>query len=68
MMKEKMRNLEQMDKIVRGFVSDEDIQDIWFAFYPDNASEYDKQSIAEDEECYNEIVETFLSLIRDAFS
>lgn len=67
-MKEKIANLEQMDAIVRNYVADEDIQDIWFAFYPDNASEYDKHSIAEDEESYNEIVETFLNLMRDALA
>lgn len=59
-------NLERMDTIVRDFIADEDIQETWFCFYPDAATDSDKLSIASDKEEYNDIVKTFLSLLRQA--
>ena len=65
-LKEKIDNLERMDKIVRDFIADEDIQETWFCFYPDAATDNDKFSIASDQEEYNDIVATFLQLMRQA--
>lgn len=65
-LEERIDNLERMDKMVRDFIADEDIQETWFCFYPDAATDSDKLSIASDEEEYNDIVKTFLSLLRQA--
>lgn len=65
-LEERIDNLERMDKMVRDFIADEDIQETWFCFYPDAATDSDKFSIASDEEEYNDIVKTFLSLLRQA--
>jgi len=65
-LEERIDNLERMDTIVRDFIADEDIQETWFCFYPDAATDSDKFSIASDEEEYNDIVKTFLSLLRQA--
>lgn len=65
-LEERIDNLERMDKIVRDFVADEDIQEMWFCFYPDAASDSDKFSIASDEEEYDDIVTTFLQVMRQA--
>ena len=64
--KERIANLERMDKMVRDFIADEDIQETWFCFYPDAATDSDKFSIASDDEDYNDIVMTFLQLMRQA--
>lgn len=65
-LEERIDNLERMDKIVRDFVADEDIQETWFCFYPDAASDSDKFSIASNEEDYDDIVTTFLQVMRQA--
>lgn len=65
-LEERIDNLERMDTIVRDFIADEDIQETWFCFYPDAATDSDKLSIANDKEEYNDIVKTFLSLLRQA--
>ena len=65
-LKERIANLEQMDKMVRDFIADEDIQETWFCFYPDAATDSHKFSIASDDEDYNDIVMTFLQLMRQA--
>lgn len=65
-LKERIDNLERMDKMVRDFIADEDIQETWFCFYPDAATDSDKISIASDKEEYNDIVATFLQLMRQA--
>ena len=65
-LKERIDNLERMDKMVRDFIADEDIQETWFCFYPDAAANSDKISIASDKEEYNDIVATFLQLMRQA--
>ncbi len=65
-LEERINNLERMDKIVRDFVADEDIQETWFCFYPDAASDSDKFSIASDEEEYDDVVTTFLQVMRQA--
>ena len=65
-LKERIGNLERMDKMVRDFIADEDIQETWFCFYPDASTDSDKFSIASDDEDYNDIVTTFLQLMRQA--
>lgn len=65
-LEERVDNLERMDKIVRDFVADEDIQETWFCFYPDAASDSDKFSIASNEEDYDDVVTTFLQVMRQA--
>lgn len=65
-LEERIDNLERMDKMVRDFIADEDIQETWFCFYPDAATDSDKFSIASDKEEYNDIVATFLQLMRQA--
>lgn len=65
-LEERIDNLERMDKIVRDFIADEDIQETWFCFYPDAASDSDKFSIASDEEEYDDVVTTFLQIMRQA--
>ena len=65
-LKERIANLERMDKMVRDFIADEDIQETWFCFYPDAASDSDKFSIASDDEDYKDVVMTFLQLMRQA--
>lgn len=65
-LEERIDNLERMDKIVRDFVADEDIQETWFCFYPDAASDSDKFSIASNEEDYDDVVTTFLQVMRQA--
>ena len=65
-LKERIANLERMDKMVRDFIADEGIQETWFCFYPDAATDSDKFSIASDDEDYNDIVATFLQLMRQA--
>ena len=65
-LKERIANLERMDKMVRDFIADEDIQETWFCFYPAAATDSDKFSIASDDEDYNDIVMTFLQLMRQA--
>ena len=65
-LKERINNLERMDKMVRDFIVDEDIQETWFCFYPDAATDSDKISIASDKEEYNDIVATFIQLMRQA--
>ena len=65
-LRERIDNLERMDKMVRDFIADEDIQEMWFCFYPDAATDSDKISIASDKEEYNDIVATFLQLMRQA--
>lgn len=65
-LEERIDNLERMDKIVRDFVADEDIQETWFCFYPYAATDSDKFSIASDDEDYNDIVTTFLQVMRQA--
>ena len=65
-LEERIDNLERMDKIVRDFVADEDIQETWFCFYPDAATESDKFSIASNEEDYDDVVTTFLQVMRQA--
>ena len=63
-LEERIDNLERMDRMVRDFIADEDIQETWFCFYPDSATDSDKISIASDKEEYNDIVATFLQLMR----
>lgn len=65
-LEERINNLERMDKMVRDFIADEDIQETWFCFYPDAATDSDKLSIACDKNEYNDIVATFLQLMRQA--
>ena len=65
-LEERIDNLERMDKIVRDFVADEDIQETWFCFYPDAATDGDKFSIASNEEDYDDVVTTFLQVMRQA--
>ena len=65
-LEERIDNLERMDKMVRDFIADEDIQETWFCFYPDAATDSDKLFIASDKEEYNDIVATFLQLMRQA--
>lgn len=65
-LEERIDNLERMDKIVRDFVADEDIQETWFCFYPDAATDNDKFSIASNEEDYDDVVTTFLQVMRQA--
>lgn len=65
-LEERIDNLERMDKIVRDFVADEDIQETWFCFYPDAATDSDKFSIASSEEDYDDVVTTFLQVMRQA--
>ncbi len=65
-LEERIDNLERMDKIVRDFVADEDIQETWFCFYPDAATDSDKFSIASNEEDYDDVVTTFLQVMRQA--
>lgn len=65
-LKERIDNLERMDRMVRDFIADEDIQEMWFCFYPDAATDSDKISIASDKEEYSDIVATFLQLMRQA--
>lgn len=65
-LRERIDNLERMDKMVRDFIADEDIQETWFCFYPDAATDSDKFSIASEDEDYNDIVTTFLQLMRQA--
>ena len=59
-------NLEWMDNIIRDKITDEDYFTTWLCFYPDAASYSDKVSIAEDDEAYNEVVETFCSILKQA--
>lgn len=65
-LEERIDNLERMDKMVRDFVADEDIQETWFCFYPDAATDSDKFSIASNEEDYDDVVTTFLQVMRQA--
>lgn len=65
-LEERIDNLERMDKMVRDFVADEDIQETWFCFYPDAATDSDKFSIANNEEDYDDVVTTFLQVMRQA--
>ena len=63
---ERSDNVERRDNMVRDFIADEDSQETWFCFYPDAATDSDKFSIASDDEDYNDIVTTFLQLMRQA--
>lgn len=59
-------NLEWMDSVIRDKITDEDYFDTWLCFYPDAASDSDKLSIAKDDEAYQEIVDTFCSILKQA--
>ena len=61
-MEERIEQLKTMHEIMKNS-SDEDIYCAWIYVVPDEPSESDFKSIAEDDEAFKEVWECFLKLI-----